>query len=94
MSIVTLTLVDSKLTKQGNYFNKLVNKQEVKVETAFGDSTQERKSTYYTFTSSPNEIGKTGQLDLGKSDIVEEDYETEIDGEIKVIPLKKLYPKR
>lgn len=93
-NIKKLTVVSSKLTTKGTYLNKFVTKNTRTVSTAFGANTQESKETYYMFTDQSNEVGKVGDLDLDYFDIVREVVSMEIDGEIKDLTLKKLYPKK
>lgn len=93
-NLVRLTVKSSKLTSKGTYLNKLVNIKTTTVDTAFGANSQSSQSTYYMFTDQMNTVGTTGELDLDKFDVVTEQVEMEIDGEIKNLSLKKLYPKR
>lgn len=94
MSVLQLKVESSNPTKNNNFCNKLVNKSTITVETDFGTVEQERTSTYYLFTKKQNEKGMEAKLDLALFDIVEKDYEIDVDGSPETIQLKYLYPKR
>jgi len=88
------TIESSNETKNGNFCNKLLNKDIIKVETDFGVVEQERQTTYYLFTKQQNEVGKKAGLNLDLFDVIAKPYEIEIDGNTETIELKYLYPKR
>ena len=94
MSFPMFTIESSNPTKNGNYCNKLINKDTIKVSTEFGEVEQERQSTYYLFTKQQNEVGKQAGLNLELFDVVTKPYEIEVEGEKETIELKYLYPKR
>lgn len=94
MSFPMFTIESSNPTKNGNYCNKLLNKDTIKVETEFGMVEQERQTTYYLFTKQKNEVGKQAGLNLDLFDVVTKPYEIEVEGEKETIELKYLYPKR
>lgn len=95
MNHPVFTIQSSNKTKNGNFCNKLVNKDTITIETDFGVVEQERQSTYYLFTKQQNEVGKQAGLNLALFDTIEKPYtikdENGVEEEIK---LKYLYPKR
>ena len=91
----TFTVVSSTPTQNGAFCNKIANKSEVTVQTAFGTMRQNRQETYYLFTESQNSVGSTGRLDPDNFRIVEKSYTIpDDDGSAKEITLKYLYPSR
>lgn len=94
MSFPVFTIESSNETKNGNFCNKLLNKDIIKVETEFGVVEQERQSTYYLFTKQQNEVGKQAGLNLDLFDVVVKPYEIDVNGNKETIELKYLYPKR
>jgi GH43 family beta-xylosidase len=95
MTHSVFTIKSSTETKNGNFCNKLVNKDTISIETEFGTVKQERQSTYYLFTQQQNEVGKQAGLNLALFDVIEKPYTIKNDEGIEEeIILKYLYPKR
>ena len=96
MSFPTFTVESSSPTKNGNFCNKLINKDTITIETDFGKVKQERSTTYYLFTDKQNDEGLKAQLNLDVFDIVEKPYKfvDQETGAEEEISLKYLYPKR
>lgn len=94
MSIITLKVASSNPTKNNNFCNKLVSKETISVQTEFGQVEQERTQTFYLFTTQKNNVDMEAKLDLALFDVVEKDYEIDVDGSKETIQLKYLYPKR
>jgi hypothetical protein len=93
MSKITLTIETSKVTKNGNYANKLVGKGNL-VKTAFGD-VEGGKRTFYMFTDQENTKGTAGEVELSNFDQVKRDYPfVDDNGADQVAILTYLYPKK
>jgi len=85
------TVVSATATTNNNHCVKLQHREEVIVNTAFGDAISSQQTTYYIFTTVAPPIGFKAPLDVSIFDIVNKEH-TAQDG--TVVSLKYLYPKK
>lgn len=78
-------------TKKGNHLVKVQNNSTVTVNTPFGDSVQNKQTTYYMFLQTAPALGFEAELDISKFNVSTQEFDAE--GETGVVELKYLYPK-